>query len=454
MSETRTMSETADPMDNGDIVNHYRPDLNQFEDIYRAIHEHAEISGVSGEESNTAQRIADHLVSLGFGVTCRVGGYGVVGILSNGRGRCVMLRAEMDAQEVKEATGLPYACDWRKDPVLAKWCVNMQFVMHACGHDLHTASLLAAATLMKEAVSQWQGTLVVVFQPGEEHTGGARAMVDQGLYDIVPVPDAIFGQHSGPFQAGHINITGGPVLVSLDSIRVRMYSSLGHAANPQVNADPGLLASKLIVMINDTMDRFLDDETFTAAVTVDEIHASRRGQDWVSHVDLVLNMKTYDDDMRQDFLYLVQFLAGKLCRKAKIARPPEVTMVSRAPLTRNDASLAETLRESFSRHFGADKIGDAMPKYPCEDFPRLAAPHNVPYVFWFFGRHDPAEFEEAVKADQLLDKIPLNHSPFNAPVLRPTMQTGTDALALAALSLLSKSSSKRASEEEEKASAQ
>lgn len=440
--ETRTMSETADPMDNGDIVNHYRPDLNQFEDIYRAIHEKPELSG---EETETAQRIADRLLSLGFVVTRRVGGTGVVGILYNGRGRCVMLRAEMDALPIKEATGLPYACDMEKYNTMTQWGVRMQPIMHACGHDLHMASLLAAAALMKEAVSRWQGTLVVVFQPDEEHTRGAQAMVDHGLYDIVPVPDAIFGQHSGPFQAGHINITGGPVLVSADTVKIRLYSSLGHAANPQVNADPALIASKLIVTMNDMLDNFLDDGDF-AAISVDTIHAGYRGQDWVSHADLVLDVKTYEHDLREKVLSTITFLAHNLCRKAQIAKPPKVTITSRAPLTRNDAGLAKTLKQSFSKHFGADKIGDAVPKHPCEDFSRLAAPHNVPYVFWFFGRHDPAEFEEAVKEDRFLDKIPLNHSPFNAPVLRPTLQTGTDALALAALSLLSKSGNARTSE--------
>lgn len=421
----------AAPMDNGDIVNYYRPDLDQFEEIYRWIHENAELSKA---ETQTARRVADHLSSLGFSVTEGVGGTGVVGILRNGQGRCVMLRAELDALPIKEATGLPYSCD---NTMADNWG-RVQPVMHACGHDLHMASLLAAATLMKEAMSQWLGTLVVVFQPDEEHTGGAQAMVDQGLYDIVPVPDAIFGQHSGPFQAGHINIKPGPVLVSADTIKIKLYSSLGHPANPQVNADPVLLASKLIIRMNELIDQ--SDHGKFATMSVAEIHAGHPGQDWVSHVDLMLDVKTYDEPLRQDMLDMIRSEVEATCCKAGVAKSPEVTTSSRAPLTRNDAGLAETLRQSFGAHFGADKIGGAVPKHPCEDFSRLAAPHNVPYVFWFFGRQDPSGFEEAVRADEVLDKIPLNHSPFNAPVLRPTLRTGTDALALAALSLLSRSS--------------
>ncbi|KAL1846578.1 hypothetical protein Daus18300_014222 [Diaporthe australafricana] len=416
-------------MDNSDIVSRYRPDLNQFEAIYRSIHENAELSG---KESETAQRVADHLSSLGFFVAKGVGGTGVIGVLRNGQGQCIMLRAELDALPIREATGLPYACSkTMKD----SWGLD-QPVMHACGHDLHLASLLATATLMKEAESQWQGTLVLVFQPNEEHTGGAQAMVDEGLYDIVPVPDAIFGQHSGPFQAGHVRIRSGPVLVSADSVKIRLYSSLGHAANPQVNIDPVKVASALILR-SDEMAREASGGEF-ASITVNEIHAGHPGQDWVSHVDLVLDVKTYSEDIRQKLLRGIRDMATKLSHEAGVPKPPTVTTSVRAPLTRNDEGLTEILRQSFIDHFGPEKVGDALPKHPCEDFSRLAAPFGTPYVFWFFGRQDPVEFEEAVRADEFLDKVPINHSPFNGPVLRPTLQTGTDALALAALNFLSR----------------
>lgn len=425
------MSETVAPMGDSDIVNHYRPDLDHFEEIYRQIHEHPELSKV---ETKTAQQMAGHLSNLGFSVAEGVGGTGVVGILRNGQGRCVMLRAELDALPIKEATGLPYSCD----KTMADEWGREQPVMHACGHDLHMASLLATATLMKEAMSRWQGTLVVVFQADEEHTEGAQAMVDQGLYDVVPVPDAIFGQHSGPFPAGHINIRSGPVLVSADTVRITLYSSLGYAANPQINIDAVKLASTLILRLDEMVHQVSGGEF--ASITVDEIHAGHPGQDWVSHVDLVLDVKTYSANIRQKLLEGISDTATKLSHEAGVPRPPEVTNSVRAPLTRNNEGLAETLRRSFSRHFGADKIGEAVPKHPCEDFSRLAAPHDVPYVFWFFGRQDPSGYEQAVRADEFLGRIPLNHSPFNAPVLRPTLQTGTDALALAALSLLSRSS--------------
>lgn len=421
-------------MNVSDIINHYRPDLNQFEATYRLIHENAELSE---KESETAQQVADHLSSLGYVVTKDVGGTGVVGVLRNGPGRCIMLRAELDALPIKEATSLPYACSRvMKD----SWGLEKP-AMHACGHDLHLAILLATATLMKEAASQWQGTLVLVFQPNEEHTGGAQAMVDQGLYDIAPVPDAIFGQHSGPFQAGHINIRSGPVLVSADSVKIRLYSSLGHAANPQVNIDPVKVASTLILKL-DEMAREVSGGEF-ASISVDEIHAGHPGQDWVSHVDLVLDVKTYSENIRQKLLEGIRDMATKLSSEAGVPRPPTVTTSVRAPLTRNNEKFAEILRLSFIEHFGSEKIGDAIPAHPCEDFSRLATPFDTPYVFWFFGRQDPLEFEEAVQADKFLDKVPINHSPFNAPVLRPTLQTGTDALALAALNFLSGSSTQR-----------
>ncbi|KAK7730309.1 hypothetical protein SLS63_005879 [Diaporthe eres] len=327
-----------------DIVNRFRPNLEEFEAIYQSIHKNAELSMM---ETQTAQQMAGHLHSLGFEVTEGVGGNGVVGELCNGEGQCVMLRAELDALPIKEATNLPHACDKTMRDVWGQ----EQPVMHAAGHDLHMASLLAAATLMRDAMSYWQGTLVVVFQPNTVHTGGAQAMVDQDLYSIAPVPDAIFAQHSGPFPAGHINILKGPALMSADTVRIKLYCSLGCQANPQCNVNLVALASDLV----DALERLAHSNQHYAHITVDAIHAGHPGQNSVSHVELVLDIKTDNESTRQYILGAIGPKAKEVCRNVGVRDPPEVEISSRAPLTLNNAHLAGVLQQSFLEHFGEDK---------------------------------------------------------------------------------------------------
>lgn len=420
-----------------EIVSNFRPDLKQFEAVYQSIHANAELSGM---ERNTARLMVDHLLSLGFQVTQDVGGTGVVGVLHNGEGRCVMLRAELDALPVREETDLPYKCYRTMKDIWGQ----EQPSMHAAGHDLHMASLLAAAKLMINARSHWRGILVVVFQPAKVHGTGAQAMVDHGLYNIAPVPDAIFAQHSGPYPAGHINVMDGPALMSADFVRIKLYCSLGYRANPQYTINPVTLASRLI----DEVEKLAANLHSFAYIAVEQIHAGRPGQNSVSHVDLVLDVRTYDEEMRQNVLAAIGTKAEKVCHEAAVKDPPEVKIFTRAPLTLNEASLAESLRQSFGEHFGGDKVRARPPlSMACDDFSRLAAPHGIPYVMWHLGRQGPPEvnFDET---QGFTDKIPYNDSPHNAPVIRPTLQTGTDALALAALSLLSWSSNPTSEPEE------
>ncbi|KAI1132551.1 hypothetical protein F5Y10DRAFT_274708 [Nemania abortiva] len=406
------------------IVHRYRPDLASFEAAYHEIHQNADLST---QENYTANYVESFLSNLEFRVISRIGGTGVAGVLSNGDGETVLLRAELDGLPIEEATQVPYASTKR---MLDAWG-REQPTMHACGHDLHMVCLMASATLLKNAMDQWKGTLVVVFQPNEEHTGGAKAMLDDGLYDCVPIPDVVLAQHSGPFKAGTLNIRGGPVLVSADTVRINLFSTRGFDANPQVNIDPVKLASHIILKLDGLAKEVAGDEY--ASISVNEIHAGHPGQDWVSHVNLTLDVKTYNPDIRQDLLERIRRGVIEASVGAGVTIPPEITCSVRAPLTNNSHTHAEALRKSFIQFFGECNIGDDIPKHPCEDFSRLATVHGRPYVFWFFGREEPRRYEEAIQQDKFLDKIPLNHSPFNLPQLQPSLQVGADALSLAAL---------------------
>ncbi|KAI0875588.1 hypothetical protein GGS24DRAFT_515356 [Hypoxylon argillaceum] len=385
-----------------DIVNRYRPDLAPFEEAYREIHRNAELST---SESMTANHVASFMTDLGFQVFRGIGGHGVAAVLYNGHGTTVLLRAELDALPIEEATGLPFASTKRMPDSWGR----EQPTMHACGHDLHIACLLASATLLRDAVDHWKGTLVIVFQPNED----------------------------GPFAAGTLNIRGGPVLVSADTVHVRLYSSLGHAANPQSNIDVVKLASRIILKL-DSLAKEVAGEEY-ALVSVDQIHAGYPGQDWVSHADITLDVKTYSDSIRRDLLERIRSTVVAESASAGVTTPPEIKFNVRAPLTSNSLPHADSLRKTFSFFFGEENIGDNIPKHPCEDFSRLATANARPYVFWFFGREDPQQFRDALEKDKFLDKIPLNHSPYNAPLLNPSLRIGADALALASLSFLMQS---------------
>lgn len=163
-------------------------------------------------------------------------------MLRNGDGPTVLLRAELDALPIEQDTGLPYASTKR----MANSWGRDQPTMHACGHDVHMTCLMAAATLLDNAKAEWAGTagtVALVFQPNEEHTGGANAMAEGGLYNPVSIPDVVLGQHSGPFKAGHINIRAGPVLVSADTMTIKLFSTLGYAANNR----PSILSRLLVI---------------------------------------------------------------------------------------------------------------------------------------------------------------------------------------------------------------
>lgn len=210
----------------GSIVQKHRPELGRYEDVYRDVHKHAELSC---KEAPIAKVVAAGLRRMGYDVVENIGGHGLVGILRNGEGRTVLLRAKLDALPIKEQTDLPYASE---EVMVDQYGFECP-VMHACGHDIHLTCLLGAANSSKSAQEQWKGTLMVLFQPNEEHTGGAQAMVDDGLYDKVLVPDIVLGQHSIPMRSGKIDIRPGAILVAADIVRVRIHGPAQKTLNPQ-----------------------------------------------------------------------------------------------------------------------------------------------------------------------------------------------------------------------------
>ncbi|CAG8420263.1 unnamed protein product [Penicillium salamii] len=411
----------------GEIIDRYRPEIGEFEDVYRNIHANPELSG---QEEQTAKIASDHLKSLGFEVTTKIGGHGVAGILRNGNGPTILVRADMDALPVKEQTNLPYAS--KKE---VKDESGSKPVMHACGHDFHTTSLMAASTLLQRAREHWSGTLLCVFQPAEEHLDGAQAMLDDGLYDKIPKPDIVLAQHVICMRAGSVNLRAGPLLTAADAYDVRVYGRGGHGSAPQTTIDPIVIGASIVTKLQSIVSREVTPGKL-AVVTCGSIHAGSSSNIIPAYLDLQLNVRTFDADVRERVCAAVHRIIKAECAAAGVEQSPDIKRTFSTPSTVNDGRTIDSLRETFGPYFGKDLV-KLEPPAASEDFSLLATAVGAPYVMWMYGGVDEKAWDDA-ESKGTLHQLPGNHSPFFAPVLQPTLKTGIDAMALGALTFLKK----------------
>ena len=409
------------------IVKEYRPEIGCFVKTYEDIHQNPELSCF---ESRTATVVAECLEKMGLEVTRGVGGYGVTGVLENGPGKTILLRAELDALPIEEKTGLPYASKARmKDEVGRE-----QPVMHACGHDVHIASLLASLRLLRSAAGEWRGTILAIFQPNEETPGGAKAMVDDGLYDLCPRPDIMPAQHVGMSKAGLVAVRTGPVLPASDYIYIRIDSD-GIGPNPPECPEPVSLSSYLITRFQRILSTEIDRSEFATLVCRD-FHAGESGALYTNRVSMRLETKTVKSSVRDQIFDAVKAITQAECAVFHGRMKPSLEMESRAPVTLNDTLLAETLQEAFGFHFG-ERFWIPPMDTPVEDFSILGGPTPVPFVYWKLGCTEPAKWDEAArKGGSILEHLPTYHSPEFAPAATLTISTGMEAMALAALVFL------------------
>ena len=414
----------------GNIIRDHMPSLGSYADQYKDLHSHPELGK---QESRTASIAAKHLKELGFHVHSGIGGHGVTGVLQNGPGKTVLLRADMDALPVLEKTCLPYASHAHQ-----RDSAGIQVpVMHACGHDMHVACLMAVSTLLRDCMSTWSGTLICLFQPNEEGGAGAQAMVDGGLYDLVPIPDIILGQHVDFRRAGNVAICPGPFMAAADSFIVTIYGRGGHGSQPQVCVDPIVISSYIIVRLQSIVSRMVAPLD-TAVVTCGSIHGGSAENVIPEQVELKLNIRTYDPDVRKKVLDAVHSIIRSECKSAGATKDPDIKPSSSLPLTDNDANLSKTLSTTFTEIFGSNRTETLEKLAGSEDVSNLAKPNRTPYAFWFFGGTDTKEWDKVERDDQL-GLIPRNHSSKFASVIEPTMATGVQALALGALRFLIRS---------------
>lgn len=409
------------------VLEHMSEMLPDLEALYKDVHAHPELSL---QEKRTAGIAADRLRNAGYEVTSGVGKTGVVGLLHKGDGPTVMLRADMDALPIAENTGLTYAS--KVTATDAKG--NTVPVGHMCGHDMHVAWLVGAARLLSQARQAWKGTLMVVFQPGEEVAQGAQAMIDDGLLSRFPTPDVVLGQHVMVGPAGTIAGSAGPITSAADSLQIRLFGRGAHGSMPQASIDPVIMAASIVLRLQTIVSREVAAND-AAVVTIGVLQAGTKENVIPDDAVIKLNVRTFDAGVRKLVLEAIERIVNAEAEASGAPRKPEITPIDRYPLNVNDATASNRVAEAFRSYFSSERVKHTGPAPASEDFGCFGTAWQVPSVFWFVGGNDPQKYA-AAKAAGKLNTLPVNHSPQFAPVIHPTLETGIEALVVGALAWL------------------
>ncbi|QRK07884.1 amidohydrolase [Archangium violaceum] len=399
----------------------------ELDALYRELHQNPELSL---QEEKTAAKLAGRLRKLGFEVTEKVGGHGVVALLRNGKGPTVMLRTDLDGLPVEEKTGLPYASQAKaKDD--AGQSVS---VMHACGHDVHMTSWLGTATLLARSKDRWRGTLMMVGQPAEERGSGARRMLEDGLYKRFPKPDfAVAIHNSATAASGTVEYVSGYALANVDSVDITLYGKGGHGAYPHTTVDPIVLAARTILSLQTLVSRE-KSPLEPAVVTVGSIHGGTKHNIIPDEVKLQLTVRSYKPEVRKQLLSAIERVVNAEAMAANAPRKPDVAVTEGTPATYNDPELTKRLIGAVTRVLGAENIREAQPVMGGEDFSEYGLA-GVPAVMLWLGTVEPKRLAEARAAGATLPSL---HSPLFAPDRERTLRTGVTTLTTSALELLAR----------------
>lgn len=417
------------------------PGLSSYEELYKHFHRNPEISTL---EVETSKRLISEVQSLNekhgspIELKTGIGKTGFIGIHRNGSGPTIMLRADMDGMPVLERTGLEYASTKRM--MDSDWDNIEKPVMHACGHDFHITSLLAAIETLLKAKDKWSGTLIYLFQPAEERGRGARMMLDDGLYDknkhACPEPDLCLGQHVFPFRAGNVLTKSGSTMSAADSYKITIHGKGGHGSEPHKCVDPVVIASHIVVHLQTLVSREMPPDE-TAVLTVSSVKAGDTVNVISDIAVMQVNIRSVTPTGRQTLLEGLKRVVNAECMAARCPKPADFEKLNEYPFTINDEDIHQKISQSFISYFGENRHEHMKAVLASEDFPLLATDIGKPYMFWFFGGVDQEEWDKREKVGTLGD-IPGNHSPYFAPALQPTLKTGVEAMVVAALTFVGK----------------
>jgi amidohydrolase len=379
-----------------------------LEELYKDLHAHPELAFA---EHRTAQIAAERLDAAGFTVITGIGGTGVAGVLCNGDGPAVMLRADMDALPLREETGLDYA----SEVVATDARGERTHVMHACGHDMHVTCLCGAAAELAASRADWQGTVIAVFQPAEEIGAGARAMLEDGLFDRTRKPDVVLGQHVFTHQAGNVLYRAGAFLAAAESWDVTLYGRGGHGSRPQHTVDPVVMAAMAVIRLQTLVAREIAPAD-RGVVTVSRLRAGHAENIIPDTATITLNFRAFDPDVQRRLAEGARRIIDAEAIASGAPRPPEYRTLSSFPVTVNDAGLTSRLADVFANAV------EIEPRTGSEDFCLFGTAAGVPSVFWGIGCSEEGG--------------PGSHSAKFAPQIQPTLSAGVAALATAARHVL------------------
>jgi amidohydrolase len=396
--------------------------------IYTNLHAHPELSFM---EVKTAALVARELRELGFTVTEGVGKLGVVGVLTNGPGPVVLVRADMDGLPIRETSGVPYA----STDIVKDISGKDQPAMHGCAHDTHVTGLIGTARLLTSLKDRWGGTLVLVAQPAEEIVGGARAMLADGLYTRFPKPDYAIALHTlATLPAGVIGYGEGPFLASVNSVDILVRGVGGHGSAPHTTKDPIVIASEIVLALQTIVSREVKPGD-AAVVTVGTIHGGLKRNIIPDEVKLELTLRAFDDKVMAQLVASIRRICKGLAQGAGVPddRLPVVTVTPESVgVTRNDGELTRRLAGNFVRWFGSDKAIVYPPITGGEDFSEFHR-QGVPICMWWVGGTDPAKIAESERTGV---PVPSNHSSTFAPVPEPTLKACVSSMTAALLELM------------------
>ena len=395
--------------------------------LYQELHANPELSLM---EDKTAARLSEEMKKLGYDVTNKVGGHGVVAVMKNGRGPVVLIRTDMDGLPIVEQTGVAYASKVR----VKDGSGNEVGVMHACGHDIHMTCWLGTARVLAEMKDGWSGTVVFIAQPAEEIIAGARMMLADGLYKRFPKPDYALALHADPLQpAGVVSYAEGLALAASDTVDVIVKGKGGHGAQPHLTVDPVVLAARIILDLQTIVSREVNPLD-PCVVTVGSIHGGTKHNIIPNEVKLQLTVRTTKTETRAHVLKAIERIIKSAASGARAPEPEmKVNLEQYTPATLNDVPLARKCGAVFREVLGKENVKPRQPVMGAEDFGRFSE-GKTPIFMYFLGTVSKEKYDAAQKPGAT--PLPGMHTNNYAPLPEPSIRTGVRTMSLAAMNLM------------------
>ena len=413
------------------LINQLHPYENEIDllSLYKDLHANPELSY---QEFETSKKLANLLESIGYEVTRNVGGNGVVALLKNGNGKNIMFRADMDGLPVEEKTGARYASQ--------KKVTNLDgeevFTMHACGHDVHMTVLIGVAEYLFENKSQWQGNLILVLEPAEEVSGGARNMIKDGLFTRFPRPDYNLAFHvNAGMPTGKVGFLPGWAMANVDSVDITVKGIGGHGAYPHTTKDPIVIAANIVTQLQTIVSRQIAP-TDPAVVTVGSIHGGTKHNVIPNEVKLQLTLRSYTDEVRNETISSIKKIVKGSAISAGLSEEnyPVIEIKDEyTPAVFNNPSLVEKIQKSFVKSLGEKNVIKVSPVMGGEDFGMFGRVEPIiPTALFWLGAVNTKVYEKAQKEDLILPSL---HSDLFLPDAEPAIATGVKAMTSAILDL-------------------